>query len=151
MENSKKRLSVAMATFNGEKYIKQQIETILLNLNKDDEIVISDDASTDNTINIIKEFINNDKRIKLIEGPKNGIKQNFANAIQNCNGEYIFLADQDDIWDKNKVEEVLKAFKEEKTTLVIHDAEIINENEKIIEKSFFKYRKSGKRYNKEHI
>lgn len=137
-------ISVAMATYNGEKYIKEQIDSILNQLKEDDEIVISDDGSKDNTISIIKAY--KDSRIKLVEGPHNGVKQNFANAISRCKGDYIFLSDQDDIWTKNKVEEVLKAFKDTKVTCVVHDCDVINgENNKVLIESFFKYRgsKSG--------
>lgn len=82
------KVSVAMATYNGEKYIREQIKTILDCLEENDELVISDDGSTDNTLGIINSF--NDNRIVLIDGPKKGIKQNFANAIKNTSGEYIF-------------------------------------------------------------
>lgn len=135
-----------MATYNGEKYIKKQIESILLNLNEADELVISDDGSTDNTINIIIGFMKNDKRINLVNGPKLGIKQNFANAIDNSTGKYIFLSDQDDIWMENKKEIVIETFKKEKCTLVIHDAEIVDENLNIINESFFNYRNCGEGY-----
>lgn len=138
------KVSVAMATYNGEKYIKEQIESILENLEEQDELIISDDFSKDNTRNIIKEYENKDKRIKLIDGPKKGVKQNFANAINNCTGKYIFLSDQDDIWIKNKVQQVLNAFKEKECTLVIHDAEIVDEKLNTIDNSFFEYRNSGK-------
>ncbi len=138
------RVSVAMATYNGEKYIKEQIDSILNNLEKNDELIISDDGSKDNTISIIQEMQKNDSRIKLLEGPKNGVKQNFANAIKNCSGEYIFLADQDDIWNDKKVEKVLKVFRNENVTLVIHNCEIVNENLEKNDKTFFEFRNSGK-------
>ena len=138
------RVSVAMATYNGEKYIKEQIDSILNNLEKNDELIISDDGSKDNTISIIQEMQKNDSRIKLLEGPKNGVKQNFANAIKNCSGEYIFLADQDDIWNDKKVEKVLKVFKDKNVTLVIHNCEIVNENLEKTDKTFFEFRNSGK-------
>ena len=137
------RVSVAMATYNGEKYIKQQIDSILNNLDENDEIIISDDGSTDNTKNIIEEY--NDSRIKLIDGPKNGLKQNFANAINNCNGKYIFLSDQDDIWMNDKVEKVIKTFEKEKCMCVIHDCEVFDsETGNIIYDSFYKFRNSKK-------
>ncbi len=137
-------ISVAMATFNGEKYIQEQLKSILLQLDVHDEIVISDDGSTDRTKEIIQAF--QDNRIFLIEGPKNGIKQNFANAIQNCRGKYIFLSDQDDIWEKDKVRTVLSVFeKNEKCNCVIHDCKVFDANiENIIYESFFRYRNSGK-------
>ena len=131
-----------MATYNGEKYIKEQIDSILKNMNSDDELIISDDGSTDKTREIINSF--KDDRIKLIDGPKKGIKKNFENGINNATGEIIFLSDQDDIWMENKIAKVLEAFEKEDATLVIHDAEIVDENLDIIEESFFKYRNSGK-------
>lgn len=139
----REKVSVVMATYNGEKYIREQLESILENLNEEDEIIISDDGSKDSTRSIIKEYMTKDKRIKLLDGPKNGIKQNFANGIKNATGKYIFLADQDDIWKQNKVESMLNVFEKEKVKLVIHDAEIVDEDLKATEESFFKYRNSG--------
>ena len=132
-------ISVAMATYNGEKYIKEQIESILKQLNKNDEIIISDDGSTDKTISIIKSF--KDNRIKIYDGPKNGVKQNFANAINLCKGKYIFLADQDDIWLDNKVSEVINAFETYNADCITHDCDVIY-NGKVMIDSFFKYRHS---------
>lgn len=135
-------ISVAMATYNGEKYIREQLESILKQLNEDDEIIISDDGSTDNTINIIKSF--EDKRIKIFDGPRNGVKQNFANAIYNCTGKYIFLSDQDDIWCDNKVNIVLKNFEKEKCMCIVHDCIVFDSsNDDVIYDSFYKYRNSG--------
>lgn len=136
------KVSVAMATYNGEKYIKEQIKSILECLEENDELVISDDGSTDNTLGIINSF--NDNRIVLIEGPQKGIKQNFANAIKNTSGEYIFLSDQDDIWEKDKVTEVIKCFEKENCTLVVHDAEVVDENLNMVMSSYYSYRNSGK-------
>lgn len=137
-----KRVSVAMATYNGEKYIKEQIDSILINLKEDDELVISDDGSTDKTIEIINSY--RDDRIKVLEGPKKGIKQNFENAIKNTNGEIIFISDQDDVWMPNKVEKTLSIYEKEEVTLVIHDCEIVDKDLNCIDKSFFEFRKSGK-------
>lgn len=136
-------ISVAMATYNGEKYIREQLESILKQLNEDDEIIISDDGSTDNTINIIKSF--EDKRIKIFDGPRNGVKQNFANAIYNCTGKYIFLSDQDDIWCDNKINIVLKNFEKEKCMCIVHDCIVFDSsNDDVIYDSFYKYRNSGR-------
>ena len=141
MTNRSYSISVAIATYNGEKFIKQQIESILVNLKKQDEIIISDDGSTDNTLKIINSY--KDKRIKILNGPKNGIKQNFANAISNCTGKYIFLADQDDIWEKDKVLKVLRVFEKNKCTCVVHDNVVFDSNtNEIISDSFFKLRNS---------
>ena len=135
------KISVAMASYNGQKYIKEQVVSILENLGKDDELVISDDGSTDSTKEILKGI--KDKRIILIDGPRQGTKQNCANAIMHCDGDVIFLADQDDIWNKNKVKKVLDVFEKTNCSLVIHDCEIFDSaSGKTIEKSFFAWRKS---------
>lgn len=141
-EQKATRCSIVMATYNGEKYIKEQIDSILENMTDEDELIISDDDSTDNTTEIIKAY--KDKRIKLIDGPRKGVKQNFANAIEEAQGQYIFLTDQDDIWMGNKLELVLKEFENNNVSVVIHDAEVIDENLQVIIPSFFEYRNSGK-------
>ena len=135
-------ISVCMTSYNGEKYIEKQIQTIMLNLSDNDELVISDDGSSDKTQEIIRNFIESDKRIKLINGPKAGVIANFENAIKEAKGDFIYLADQDDIWTSDKVEKVQQCFEETKCMLVIHDADIIDEDEKIMEESFFKRRGS---------
>ena len=139
-------ISVVMATYNGEKYIEEQIKSILVNLKERDELIISDDGSIDKTKKIIKKLQKDDKRIKLVEGPRKGVKKNFEKAISLAKGEYIFLSDQDDIWEDNKVEVILKAFFENpETTLIVHDAIVFdNDSQNIIYESFFKYRKSGR-------
>lgn len=138
MSNERKKISVAMATYNGEKYIRQQLESILENLNEDDEIIISDDISTDSTVSIIREL--NDDRIKVYKGPSLGVKQNFANAIKYCTGDYIFLADQDDVWLKGKVNTVVKYFERENIDVIQHDCYIVNNKLEEIYPSYFKFR-----------
>ena len=135
--------SVAMATYNGEKYIKEQIDSILSNIGKNDELVISDDGSTDSTLSIINEYIKKDKRIKLFSGPKLGVKQNFANAIKNTKGKYIYLSDQDDVWEKDKIKKISQIFEKEKCFVVVHNADIVDSNLKTTETSFFEFRNSG--------
>ncbi len=139
MLNKKEKISVAMASYNGEKYIRNQIETILENLDDDDELVISDDGSSDRTIEIIKSF--NDKRIKLLNGPKKGLKKNFENAIKNTTGNVVFLSDQDDIWMPNKVKKVLEVLEKSNYILIQHDAIVVDENDNIIIDSFAEHRK----------
>ena len=139
MDNVKTKISVAMATYNGEKYIKEQIETILKNLNDNDELVISDDGSSDMTVEIIKSF--NDKRIKLIDGPKKGLKQNFNNAIKNTSGDIIFLSDQDDVWMENKVDKIVECFESNDYILIQHDAIVVDENDNVLFESFAAHRK----------
>lgn len=137
------RISVAMATYNGEKYLPKQLDSILENLTLEDEIVISDDGSTDDTRKILEAYQLKYKNIRLLEGPKQGVIANFEHAIRSCEGEYIFLSDQDDVWMENKVEQMLLAFDTTKAHLVIHDARVVNEDlSKTMMESFFAYRGS---------
>lgn len=111
-------ISVCLASHNGEKYLKEQITSIIHQLNENDELIISDDGSTDATLKIISEF--NDSRIHVVNKDNKGLKippnelatRNFENALLNCKGDYIFLSDQDDVWVDNKVETSLKYLKE---------------------------------------
>ncbi len=98
-------ISIAVATYNGEKYIKKQIDSLLSLNYKNKEIIVSDDNSTDKTYDILKQYGN---KIKLIKNPQKGLNSNFVNAIKQCSGEYIALCDQDDIWEKNKLEILLE-------------------------------------------
>ena len=122
--NSKK-ISVCLASYNGEKYIREQLDSILPQLGENDEIIISDDHSTDNTINVIKSL--NDSRIKIFENNLGkGYSRNFENAINQATGDIIFLSDQDDVWMENKVELMTKELKQ--NDLVVSDALISDGN-----------------------
>lgn len=100
-------ISVCMASYNGEKFIKEQINSILEQLSENDELIISDDGSTDTTCMIVEEY--QDQRIKLIHNHNHhGYTANFYNALKVAKGDYIFLSDQDDVWDKDKVNIVLE-------------------------------------------
>lgn len=116
-------ISVCMATYNGEKYIREQISSILLQLKAEDELIVSDDGSTDATLTVIRSFA--DERIKIINGPQRGLTYNFENAICHASGDIIFLSDQDDIWETNKVDRMVAALKE--IDLVVSDAWIADE------------------------
>ena len=136
--------SVAIATYNGEQYLGEELDSILPQLAKDDEIVISDDGSTDQTIQVVKRYQEKDSRIILLQGPGKGIKQNIANAIAACKGNYIFLADQDDIWMPGKVRRILELFTQNDTHLIVHDNIVTGADlSTVIYPSFFQYRGSG--------
>lgn len=135
------KISVCMATYNGERFIEKQLNSILKQTVEVDEIIISDDNSTDNTLKIIEKL--NNPKIKVIKNLKQGVINNFENSLKESKGEYIFLADQDDVWKLDKVEIMIK--KLEKYDLVVHNTKIINsKDEKIFEKTFFEIRNSGK-------
>lgn len=129
-----------MTTYNGERYIYKQLISVLSQIGIGDEVIISDDSSTDATIDIIKNL--NDIRIKLFENCEyfNPIS-NFENALRHASGDVIFLADQDDIWLPNKIGNIMNIFNRyREVTLVISDLEIINERDEIISASFFRQR-----------
>ncbi|MCJ7468603.1 MAG: glycosyltransferase family 2 protein [Maribacter sp.] len=98
-------VSVCMAVYNGERFIKEQIDSILPQLQPQDELIISDDGSVDDTLAIITAI--KDKRIRVFNSNSHNIVQNFENALNKANGDIIFLSDQDDIWHPSKVEECL--------------------------------------------
>ncbi|WP_144916890.1 glycosyltransferase family 2 protein [Mucilaginibacter frigoritolerans] len=128
-----------MATYNGEKYIYQQIKSILNQLSALDELIISDDGSKDQTILILESF--NDTRIKIFKNEKsNGPVGNFENALSKAKGDIIFLADQDDVWLPGKIN--THTLLHEKYDLVISDAKVVNEAGDMIYESFFKERDS---------
>lgn len=126
-------VSVCIATYNGQDFIKQQIDSILKQISKDDEIVISDDSSTDSTIDILRSY--NDNRIKIYPNQKfHSPTFNFENAIKQANGDYVFLCDQDDIWAEGRVDKVLKALNT--YDFVMCGVDIIDAENKVTRKTF---------------
>lgn len=137
------RISVAMPAYNGGAFLKEQLDSILTQLGPQDEIVISDDGSTDHTLVIIEEYQKTYGCIRLLQGPKKGVKKNVEWALSHCRGEYIFLADQDDIWMEGKVSCVLELFEKKQAGLVIHDAIVFDSDSgEVIMDSFFAFRQS---------
>jgi len=135
-------ISVCIATFNGEHYIQEQLDSILHQLTEGDEIIISDDSSTDRTVEIIKGY--QSTYITLLENQTfKSPTFNFENALQYAKNEMIFLSDQDDIWENNKVEIMMKHL--QTYDLVLSDASIVNEKGQQLEPSFFNlnHSKSG--------
>lgn len=114
-------ISVCIATYNGERFIREQIDSILRQLSSDDEIIVSDDGSTDNTVSIINSI--DDKRIRVIEGPrKQSPTSNFECALKASKGDYIFMSDQDDVWKPNKVKICMEWL--QRYDCVVSDAEV---------------------------
>lgn len=103
-------ISIALATYNGEKYIKEQIDSILNQTYKDIEIVVADDCSKDGTREILSALAAKNSNIKVFFNEKNlGFKKNFEKAISLCSGEFTALSDQDDIWENWKLEKSLNS------------------------------------------
>lgn len=132
-------VSVCMATYNGEKFISSQLCSILCQLDKTDEVVISDDNSSDDTINIIKSF--KDERIRIIENQsRRGPACNFETALSHSANQYIILSDQDDVWLPHKVMILVKLLNAH--DLVVHDCDVIDMLGNKLHDSFFALRGS---------
>ncbi|SUB70555.1 putative glycosyl transferase [Pluralibacter gergoviae] len=148
------KVNVLLASYNGEKYIREQIDSILINFENvgnefDCKILISDDASTDNTIEVINNYFNNDSRVEIVSGDKKGgVKENFYFLISNvdCDAEYVFFSDQDDFWLPSKMRIFLNtltkydALSKGKVPLLVH-SDLVVTNELLIPKkiSMFNY------------
>ena len=128
-------ISVCMATHNGERFIREQIVSILRQLGPTDEVVVSDDSSTDGTIQVIQSL--SDGRIRILHHQPRRITDNFENALKSAKGDYIYLADQDDIWVDGRVAAV-QARLEAGVALVTVDATMVDGDGRVIGKSFFK-------------
>ena len=138
------KISVCIATFNGGKYIKEQLDSIICQLNEKDEIIISDNGSIDNTIDIINQI--NSPLIKLVQlnnviindtSKSYAITSNFENVLKMAIGDYIFLCDQDDIWHPNKVNYCINEMQKNNLNLLLHDAQVINTNKEVLLDSYF--------------
>ena len=129
-------ISVCMATYNGSKYVKEQIDSILVQLSEEDELVISDDYSTDTTREVIASY--NDPRIKLFinELPK-GVTHNFENALLHSHGDIIFLADQDDVWLPNKIKELSDFLIQGNYDVVTGNCALTDSNLNIIQEKYY--------------
>lgn len=129
-------VSVVLAAYNGGEYIKAQLESVLGQLGKNDEVIISDDKPSGTTKSAVEDILSSDPRVRYIEGPGKGVIKNFEHAIKNAIGDYIFLCDQDDIWLDGKVEAVLAEF-EKGAVVVMHDAKVVNNDLEVTQNSFF--------------
>ncbi len=133
------RISVCMATYNGEKFVRSQLNSIICQLDVADEVIISDDNSSDNTVDIIKSF--KDNRIRIIENKSNkGPKSNFEMALSQAANQYVILSDQDDVWLPHKVTTLVKLLSN--YDLIVHDCDVINAFGVELHNSFFTLRGS---------
>lgn len=132
-------ISVCVATYNGEKYVAEQLRSILPQLGKDDEVVVSDDGSTDRTLQIIDDL--RDPRIRVLHSTARYFKWNFHNALLAAKGDVIFLSDQDDVWLPDKVQKCLQALQE--ADMVVHDSRVVDDDLRELYPSFFRFYGSG--------
>lgn len=134
------KISVCIATYNGEKFIAEQLSSILMQIGDNDEVIVSDDCSTDDTLQVIESF--GDKRIKVYHHDKRKAKftidyatANFENALKHANGDIIFLSDQDDVWMPTKVSTMLAAL--EDNDMVMSDCTVVDSKQNIIHTSYY--------------
>lgn len=135
MEN--KKIDILMATYNGEKYLAEQIDSIICQTYKNWNLLIRDDGSSDNTFKILKEYEKKDDRIKIIKDKKGnlGIAKNFEELLKISSSELIMFSDQDDVWKKDKIKIMLKYVGN--SDLIISDAIVTNEKLECISESLF--------------
>ena len=130
--------TVCMATYNGERHVAAQLASILQSP-RVGEVLVSDDGSTDRTREFVLGFA--DPRVRLLDGPRAGVTHNFEALLGAARGEYIFLADQDDVWLPHKVETMLAAL--QTADLVVSDCTVVDEDLRVLQPSFQAIRHSG--------
>jgi glycosyltransferase involved in cell wall biosynthesis len=136
-EPSFNRISIAMTTYNGERFVEKQLQSILGQTRKPDEVAIFDDCSTDKTCEIVRKFIEkNDLKdwVITINNENMGYIRNFYKAIKQTTGDLVFLCDQDDIWHNDKIEKIAGVFEHNKNIMILNTGfKKIDAEEKCIE------------------
>lgn len=131
------KIDILLATYNGEKYLKEQIDSILNQNYKNIRLIISDDCSKDSTVEILKEYQQKDNRIELHLQPQNlGVVKNIEFLLQKVESPYYMLADQDDIWLPEKAKKSLEKLEQENADLVFGDLEVVDQELKTMYPSF---------------
>lgn len=143
------KIDVLMATYNGEKYIKEQIESILNQTYKNINLIISDDKSNDRTPEILQELAKKDSRITVYIQKENlGYVKNFEFLLNKVESNYYMLSDQDDVWLPEKIEKSMEKLKQENADFVFGDLEVVDENLKTIYPSFCDFMLLSRKINK---
>ena len=125
------KVSIAMASYNGAKYLREQLESFLSQSRLPDELIVCDDGSSDSTIATLSEFSELSLfDVHIYKNDENiGFLKNFEKALLNCTGDFIFFSDQDDVWFSNKIERVLSEFDRDQNVMVVcNDQTITDEN-----------------------
>lgn len=133
----KVKISVAMATYNGEKYLRRQLDSIYKQGLLPFEVIVTDDCSTDNTLIILEEYKVKYGLKYFVNESNVGFVKNFEKAMVLCSGDFIALSDQDDVWLPWKLERLFQSIGDK--VLICSDAALINENDTIIADSYFRY------------
>lgn len=145
------KIDILLATYNGEKYLKEQLDSILNQTYSNFRLLISDDCSTDDTKKILEKYKKNDNRIELFFQKENlGVIKNFEFLLKKVENKYYMFSDQDDIWKERKIEKSVKKIEEDDADLVYSDLEVVDENLNVKYKSYWKLKgfyKKIKKYN----
>lgn len=138
MSNQKKeKVDILLATYNGEKYLKELIDSILNQTYKNIKLIISDDCSKDSTRKILEEYEKQDERVEVYYQPQNlGYVKNFEFLLKQVKGNLYMLADQDDVWLPEKIEKSVETLERENADLVFGDLEVVDKDLKTIYPSF---------------
>ena len=130
-------IDILLPTYNGEKYLREQIETILNQTYKGIRLIISDDCSNDNTLQILKEYEKKDWRVKVYKQDKNlGVVKNIEFLLNKVENKYYMLSDQDDVWLPEKVQKTMEKLIHENADLVFGDLEVVDKDLNTIYPSF---------------
>ena len=148
-EKMEEQIDILLASYNGKKYIEAQISSILNQTYKNIKLIISDDCSTDGTIDILKKYAQKDNRIQLYLQERNlGVVKNIEFLLKNVTNNLYMLSDQDDVWLPEKIEKSVKYLKENDADLVFGDLRIVDEKLNTIYESFSKYMLLDRKINK---
>jgi len=128
-----------MSVKNGEVYLSEQMMSILPQLGSNDELIVCDDKSTDRSMAVLASF--QDPRIKILKATRAGVVAGFEQALSHSSGEFIFLADQDDIWSANKIGTMTQCL--ESYDLVVCDCAMVDQSRRVEAESFFVLNRSG--------
>ena len=143
------QVDVLLATYNGEKYVAEQIDSILNQTYKNIHLIISDDCSKDNTSEILKEYEQKDKRITVyIQQHNLGVIKNIEFLLKKVTNNLYMLSDQDDVWLPQKIEKSVETLKKENADLVFGDLEVVDQNLKTMYPSFGDYMLLNKKIKK---
>jgi glycosyltransferase involved in cell wall biosynthesis len=133
----KKLVSVAVATWNGSKFLRKQLDSLFNQTYRNLEVVVADDNSEDSTLCILEEYKKKAGLSYVVNSKRLGVVRNFERVLSLCKGDYIAFCDQDDIWFPKKVETLVSEIGD--YSLICSDAKLIDENDKVFAESFHRY------------
>lgn len=134
INTNKKKVQILMSVYNGEKYLREQLDSILAQTYDNIEILIRDDGSTDRSLSILREYQKAYSFISIIEGENIGLTKSFIELLGVSNGVYVAFCDQDDVWLENKIEKAVEKLENcETPALYCSNQILVNEHLEIID------------------